>query len=675
MEKNMSRIDELKQLIKKYDEQYYELGQSDISDAEYDRLYDEYVALEKQFPEYALMPDSPTRTVGAGTKAGTSTTLQKFTHKSPLLSIDRKAKEISELKDFYEKCGCPQVIVEPKLDGITCNINYEDGKFVNAATRGNGYVGDLVTDNFKVTDTKYPEQIDVSELEVRGEAIIPFNFFKKHLMEDYSNPRNAVSGIMRQISSKDVKGKGVQVMFYDLGQSSKNYSKDSEFVEDLKSHGFQSVPVCIANNWTELEQIVSSRLNGYIQQVDGFNVLMDKKKEFPQAVCDGLVIKVNDFKLREEIGMSQKGPKWAFAYKFKPLQATTRIQKVIWQTGKSGRITPVALFDEVSLGGTKITRATLNNIDYMNQMGLSWNDDIVVERSNDVIPRVIEVKQHNEGIDEQGNKESFNQPLLCPVCQEKIKVIYPLLYCTNPACSAQIKGKIVHYASRDALNIVGLGQGIVDVLFENQLLTDLPSIYDLKDHRQELEALPKFGQKKVDNLLNSIEKAKNPELAQFIYGLSIPEVGKKTAKDLAQRYHTLNDFLECTMEQLLDMEDIGEVIAQNILDFVSNEHVLNWIEQLRQKGVSCKEVQINSDELKGKTFVITGTLAHPRKYYQDIIEAKGGKVSSSVSKKTCAVLIGTDAGSKETKARELVNKGESIVLLTTEEEIASYFGI
>lgn len=670
----MARIDDLKALIKKYDEQYYEWGQSEISDAQYDRLYDEYVALEKEFPEYALMEDSPTRTVGAGKEAGKSTGLEKFRHKSPLLSIDRKAKEISELMDFYIKCGSPQVIVEPKLDGITCNINYENGKFVNAATRGNGYIGDLITDNFKVTQTKYPKELEEGvELEVRGEAIIPFDYFKKHLMEDYSNPRNAVSGIMRQIDAKDVKGKGVQVLFYDVGVSSLPFSNDSEFIDYLKSHDFQSVPVRIADNWEQLKQIVESSLDGYIQQVDGFNVLMDAKKEYPQAVCDGLVIKVNDFGLRNEIGMSIKGPKWAFAYKFKPLQEVTRIEKVIWQTGKSGRITPVAQFKEVSLGGTKITRATLNNIDYMKQMDLQWNDDIVIERSNDVIPRVIEVKKHNEGLDLDGFEESFHQPEYCPVCHEKIKVLYPLLYCVNPACKAQIKGKIVHYASRDALNIVGLGKAIVDVLFEENLLSDLPSIYQLKEYREQLEALPKFGKKKVDNLLNSIENTKNPELWQFIYGLSIPEVGKKTAKDLAQRYHTLDDFMNCTMQELLDMEDIGEIIAQNIVDFVHNPHVLEWIQTLKERGVKCKDIEIHSEELKGKTFVITGTLEHPRKYYQDIIEKKGGKVSSSVSKKTTAVLIGVDAGSKETKARELVSKGESITLLTSEEEILKYF--
>ncbi|MDO4466958.1 MAG: NAD-dependent DNA ligase LigA [Bacillota bacterium] len=675
----MKRIDELKELLRKYDTQYYEEGVSEISDAQYDRLYEEYVALEKEYPEYALIADSPTRRVGAGNQAGTTTGLPKITHKSPLLSIDKKAKEISELQDFYEKCGGngTEVIIQPKLDGITCNINYENGILVNAATRGNGYIGDLITDNFKNTDTIYPDSLESFDLEVRGEAIIPFDYFKKHLMENYSNPRNAVAGIMRQIEPKDVKGKGVQVMFYDMGQTNVDISdKDSDNVKILKAFGFQIVPFVVASSWEELKACVESQLNGYIQQVEGFNVLMDASKEFPQAVCDGLVIKVNSKKLRDEIGMSEKGPKWAFAYKFKPLQEETRILRVVWQVGKSGRITPVAEFEEISLGGTKINRATLNNFDYMKQMDLQYNDTILVERSNDVIPRVVEVKAHNLLAEEDIQaKDSFRLPQVCPVCGSPIKELYPLHYCENPFCSAQIKGKITHYASRDAMNIVGLGEGIVDTLFENQLLSDIPSIYSLLEKREELEALPKFGKKKVDNLLKSIEKTKNPELWQFIYSLSIPEIGKKASKDLAQRFLSMQHFLSATFEELIEMEDFGEVMAQNIMDYISNSNVLKMIQTLMEQGVKPKEVEVHSSELKGKTFVITGTLANSRKFYQEIIEKKGGKCAGSVSKKTTAVLIGADAGSKETKARELVAKGEPIVLLESEEAIQAYFGV
>lgn len=788
IEEDAKRIEELKILIRKYDIQYYEEGISDISDAEYDRLYDEYLEFEKKYPELKMMEDAPTRRVGAGENAGTTNGLPKFTHKSPLLSIDRKAKELSELKDFYEKVGGngTEVIVQPKLDGITVNVNYEHGKFANAATRGNGYIGDLITDNFRMTDTKYPKELsDDASIELRGEAIIPYDYFKKKLSSDYSNPRNAVAGIMRQIDAGEVKGKGIQVMFYDFGQVENVLLEDSDShnVKFLSVLGFQKVPTYVAHTWESLKKIVESGMDGYIQQVDGFNVLMDKNNVYPQAVCDGLVIKVNSRRKREEIGMSEKGPKWAFAYKFKPLHAETRIDHIEWQVGKTGRVVPVAVFDEISLGGTKITRATLNNYGYMQTLpvleerrhmwahtdydnwmimddfgkdkpftrmeylqegdviedlypeksqgkmerirvkkldvsmrgfwvedienqtslydgewypfeegryclipekGLQMDDIIIVERSNDVIPRIIGIRRHQNIVYQQNEdtskmiayrKNTFNKPVVCPDCSANIVEQYPLHFCTNSFCPSRMKGKIEHYASRDAMNIVGLGEGIIDTLFASGYLSDIPSIYNLSEYRTELEKLPKFGKRKVEKLLKSIEETKSPELWQFIYALSIDGVGKKTAKDLAQRYHTLDNFLQASSQDLMKMHDIGETTASDITEYIGSYKHSKMINRLKEAGVNPKPVEIAGDKFAGLIFVITGTLEHPRKYYQDLIEKNGGKVSSSVSKKTSVILVGTDAGSKEEKARKLISEGCPIKILDTEDKVTAFLEV
>ena len=707
MQNDLERAYELIELIKKYDKQYYEDGVSEISDAEYDRLYDEYLELENRYSELKNNPDSPTKRVGAGKEANT-TVLPKFTHKSPLLSIDRKSKNLEDLKKFYEDCGGDgtEVIIEPKLDGITCNINYENGVFANAATRGNGYIGDLITENFKMTDTLYPKSLSNNEnLEIRGEAIIPYDFFKKKLSKEYSNPRNAVSGIMRQIDPKSIKDKGVRVMFYDIGTYSNIMFEDSDYdrVDFIKLLGFNSVPVIMVDNYSDLEKVVNSKMNGMIQNIDGFNVLTVPKDEkhnleYPKAVCDGLVIKVNSHKKREEIGYSLKGPKWAFAYKFKPLQAETTINYVEWQVGKSGVVTPVAVFDKISLGGTNITKATLNNYDYMRNMPTVDNygnidlehrshilkdDTIIVERANDVIPRIVAIKNHNicshskdNAVIERIEKETktFFKPSVCPVCGSELHKEDALLYCINPTCSAQIKGKIEHFASRDAMNIVGLGESIVDLLYEKGLLKSIDDIYKLPQKRSSLEKLEGFGKKKIDNLFKSIENSKNPELWQFIYALSIPNIGKRSSKDLANYFHNIGKLMSSTYEQLINIEGFADNTINTMLDYIYSENFVEMINRLLEY-ISPRQIQLNSNEFSGKTFVITGTLLRPRDYYQKIIESKGGKVSNSVSKKTYAVLIGKDAGSKAEKAYKFKNDGINIIILEDERHIEDFLKI
>lgn len=761
--KEIERVQEIKNLIAKYDRQYYELGQSDISDAEYDRLYEEYLQYEEKYPELKEMQDAPTRRIGAGKEAGSTTLFPKYTHKSPLLSINQKSRDLRDLKDFYEFVGGDgtEVIIEPKLDGITCNVNYENGVFVNAATRGNGYVGDLITENFQNTDTIYPECLrnDIS-LEVRGEAIIPYDIFKESLQADYSNPRNAVAGIMRSQNSQDVKGKGIQVMFYDIGQydNIELSDKDSQNVEYLKELGFGCVPVHLVDTWQDLRGVIESRLNGIIQNIDGFNILV--ADGYPQAVCDGLVIKVNSIQKREELGMTEKGPRWAFAYKFKPLYALTTLKDIEWQVGKSGKVVPVAVFDEISLGGVKITKATLNNPDYIQTMpalykertiwrcksydtwgelayipyhesikdidyilpgdvlidthpektssemstiivknldddrtgfyisdkeydgewypfeegryyfankeyGLHQGDVIIVERSNDVIPRIVAIHHHV-------TDRLIEIPDKCPVCGHALILDGPQLFCQNPDCSGQILGKMIQFVSRDGMNIVGLGGSILEVLLERGYIQTYADIYRLDRFEKEILSLEKFGTRKYQNLQKSIQESTNVTLSQFLFALGIPLVGKKTAKDLARTFITLDNFLSTTHKQLLSIPDINTKTASGIMEWLEDENHKGMIQDLMQY-IQIKEETKSTNELAGKSFVITGTLKNPRQYYQKMIEERGGKVVGSVSKKTYAILIGENAGSKETKARRLIEDGVDIIILDNEDKINDFF--
>ena len=709
------------------------------------------------------MEDAPTRRIGAGKDAGSTTLFPKYTHKSPLLSINQKSRELEDLKDFYEFVGGDgtEVIIEPKLDGITCNINYENGFFVNAATRGNGYTGDLITENFQNTDTLYPKTLsDNASLEARGEAIIPYDIFKESLQKDYSNPRNGVAGIMRSQDSQDVKGKGIQVMFYDIGQHDniELSDKDSQNVEHVKVLGFGSVPVYLVDTWQELREVIESRLNGMIQEVDGFNVLV--ADGYPQAVCDGLVIKVNSIQKREELGMTEKGPRWAFAYKFKPLYALTTLKDIEWQVGKSGKVVPVAVFDEISLGGVKITKATLNNPDYIQTLptlykertvwrdksydtwgelvhipyqeaisdidyimpgdvlidthpektssemdsitvkkidseragfyisdceydgewypfekdryyfadkeyGLHEGDTIIVERSNDVIPRIVAIHHHN-------TDNPIKIPSTCPVCGHVLVQNGPQLFCQNSDCNGQILGKMIQFVSRDGMNIVGLGGSILEVLLERGYIQTYADIYRLDRFEKEILSLEKFGTRKYQNLQKSIQESTNVTLSQFLFALGIPMVGKKTAKDLAKAYKTLDSFLSASYQSLIEINDINSVTTNSIMEWLGDKNNKEIIQKL--KGyVHIQSEKQSSNKLEGKSFVITGTLEHSRDYYVKLIEERGGKVVGSVSKKTYAILIGENAGSKETKARRLIEDGVDIIILDNEDKINDFF--
>lgn len=770
---------ELKKKIQEYDYAYYVLNKPVISDAEYDRLYKEYENLEKMFPELRT-PDSPTQRVGAEPLSK----LEKFNHKTPLLSINQKGKTIEALTKFYQDCGGDgvEVLIQPKADGLTGNLNYapawsdefkqfmgniptdnlEDGAYlINAATRGNGYVGELITENVR-TIKSVPLRIPFNgHLEVRGEIIISYTSFINNFSDEYSNPRNLAAGTIRQLDPKLVAERKPDIVFFDIGQCDKQFTKDTERLEFLKEQGFKVMPTKVVNNLKDLIDTCIS-FDGKIKVKDGFNVL--DMEGYPDMVCDGLVIKVNDLALREELGMTAKGPKWAFAYKFKPLSAKTILREVVYQVGRTGKITPVGVFDEVNLGGTKVTRATLNNIDYIKNIGptppdveeivvdgfsgtvsfdlnnkhhtvkkivkytstdkkhimfmvvttdnerfmfperaelsmvfikqlkfpniefkevevepsnfyLKIGDSITIERSNDVIPRVIGINYLER--DKQHVKD-IEFLTVCPTCHSKLEEVYPQHFCPNIDCPDRLKGSLLHFVQRDAMNIEGLGSSIIDLFVEKGYLKSIKDIYLLKRYKDEILQLEGFGEKKVEKLFNAIEESKNREFWRVLYGLGIREVGKSMAKALAKHFKSMENLIAATDEELRQVEDVGDATIKEIKSFFSNPQNLEIIDFLEAQGLKMHyDTVMQSSCLSGLTFVITGTLYKdgnkiPRDVVQKIIEDNGGKVSGSVSKKTSVVIIGEDAGSKETKARDLVRKGVPIILLEGYEEFEKF---
>ena len=760
---------ELKEKIKQYDHAYYVLKHPLISDAEYDRLLKEYENLEKLYPELKT-PDSPTQRVGAEPLSK----LEKFDHKTPLLSIDQKSKTIEALRKFYEDCGGDgvELLIQPKADGLTGNLNYapadsnefhqfigdakgtECGSYlVNGATRGNGYTGELITENIR-TIKSVPLRIPFNgHLEVRGEIVISYNSFLKNFSDEYSNPRNLAAGTIRQLDSRLVAQRKPEIIFFDVGQCDEEFQKDTERLNFLKKQGFMVMPTRVVDNLQDLIDVCLSYYDRQIVVKDGFNVL--DISGYPDMVCDGLVIKVNDLSLREDLGMTSKGPKWAFAFKFKSLNAKTILRDIIYQVGRTGKLTPVAVFDEVNLGGTKVTKATLNNEDYMRTLGptppdveeiemdepngtmrFEWNgkehdivrivryvtadkkhamffvktvanesilfperaelktaflkqskfpdikfeekeinpsdfylklgDSITIERSNDVIPRVIGINYKERQNDKV---EDIVFPSVCPTCGSELEVIYPQHFCPNIDCPDRLKGSLQHFAQRDAMDIVGMGSSIIELFVNEGFVISIKDIYTLSKHKDSLLELEGFGKRKVENLLKAIEDSKTREFWRVLYALGIREVGKSMAKTLAKHFKSMEKLINATEEELRQVEDVGDATIQEIHSFFSNPKNLEIIDFLEAQGLKMEDdTKAISDCFTGMTFVITGTLYQgdkkiSRNDVQKIIEENGGKVSGSVSKKTSVVIIGEDAGSKEKKARDLVEKGTPIILL------------
>lgn len=641
------RIDELVTILNEANYNYHVLDNPTITDQEYDSLFRELQILEEKNPSL-VRSDSPTHRVGGVVLDS----FKKVTHKIPMMSLGDIFNE-DEVRQFdarIKKEGInPTYVCELKIDGLSVSLHYEKGKLVTAATRGNGTIGEDITNNVKTIKTvplTLKEEIDI---EVRGEIYMSKETLKK-LNEErkaknqplLQNCRNAAAGSIRQLDSKVCASRKLDCWIYHLPNPEDYGIKTHwEALEFMKKLGFKTNP----NNLlvTDVEGIID-----YIHY---------KGKERPNLSydIDGVVVKVNNLEEQKKLGFTAHHPKWAIAYKFPAEEVLTKLKDIIFTVGRTGQITPNAVLEPVIVAGSTISRATLHNEDYVKAKGLKIGDIISIHKAGDVIPEVGEVKLDRR----TGNEKDFEMITRCPMCNEPIfkkegQVDY---FCINPHCPARHIEGLCHFVSRKAMNIDGLGDRIIEDFYNLKYIKDITDIYKLSCFRDELTELEGYGNKSIDNLLEAIENSKENSLERLLFGLGIPNVGEKTSKILAARYGTLDNLMNATFEELNQIPDIGEIIAKSIIDFFQNEKNRDIIEELKELKVGMEytgpKVVIN-ENFNGKTFVITGTLT---KYTRDEVEEKienlGGKTSSSVSKKTSAVIVGENPGSKYTKAVEL----------------------
>lgn len=645
---NKKRIEELVEELNRYSYEYYSLDNPTVTDKEYDEKYDELKRLEME--EGYVLPYSPTLRVGDVVLDG----FNKYTHKSPLWSMD-KAQTLEELKEWHnrnvkfvnemreqgEDLPDLKYVLTKKFDGLTINLTYdENGVLITAATRGTGRVGEEVTAQVK-TIKSIPLKIDSSDLlEVHGEAIMTVEAFEEYNKKadvPLKNLRNGAAGALRNLNVRETANRNLSAFFYDVGYKEgtqfKNYLEMMDFIKEKGLPVDDYIKVC-----TSMEEIENE-----IEYIK--NIRFDLNYDI-----DGLVIVIDDIRTRELLGYTVKFPKWAIAYKFEAQEATTKLLGVEWNVGRSGRVGPTALLEPIELAGVTVKRATLNNMDDIKRKGVRIGAEVFVRRSNDVIPEIMGVVPESlEG------SEEINPPEVCPACGSHLVLDGAHYFCENTlSCKPQMVKSIVHYASREAMNIAGFSEKTAEQLFEKLNIKSISDLYKL--NKEELMTLEKFGEKKAQNLLDAIEKSKECELYAFIYALGIPNVGVKTAKDLVNTFKSLEGLKKATLEELVEVSDVGDIIAQCVYEFFREEKVLNTINELLNLGVNPKyeEQEVTESLFKGKTVVVTGSLEdYTRISIKEKFESLGAKVSGSVSKKTDYVLAGEEAGSKLKKAQEL----------------------
>lgn len=650
---NKKRIEELVEELNRYSYEYYSLDNPSVTDKEYDKKYDELKKLETE--ENYVLPYSPTLRVGDTVLEG----FKKYTHKARLWSMDkaqtveelmswhnRNVKFVEEMRQRGENLPDLKYVLTKKFDGLTINLTYnEQGVLEIAATRGTGAIGEEVTAQVK-TIKSIPLKIDNDHvIEVHGEAVMTTEAFKKYnetAEVPLKNLRNGAAGALRNLNVKETANRNLSAFFYDVGYNEgtpfKSYLEMLDFIKKKGLPMDDYVKVC-----TSIDEIREQIK--YIEDIR-FDLNYD---------IDGLVIVIDDIKTRELLGNTVKFPKWAIAYKFEAQESTTKLLDVEWNVGRSGRVAPTAILEPVELAGVTVKRATLNNIDDINRKNVRIGAEVFVRRSNDVIPEIMGVVKESL----EGSKE-ISVPEKCPACGSHLVLDGAHYFCENTlSCKPQLVKSIVHYASREAMNIEGFSEKTAEQLFEKLNIKSISDLYKLD--KEELLTLDKFGEKKAQKLLDAIEGSKDCELSAFIYALGIPNVGVKTSKDLVNKFKSLEGLENATFEELVSVQDVGDIVAQGVVEFFNEEKVIKTIEELLSLGVKphFEETEIIESIFKDKTVVVTGTLNnYSRTTIKEKLELLGAKVSGSVSKKTDYVLAGEEAGSKLTKA---INLGVKVI--------------
>ncbi len=642
-----NRIKELVEILNQASYEYYTLDSPTITDQEYDDYYHELEKLEQQYPNL-ILDNSPTKRVGGKIIES----FEKVVHSVPMMSLGDIFSE-DEVREFDERIKKtipnPTYVCELKIDGLSVSLIYENGKLVRGSTRGDGVTGENITHNVE-TIKSIPLLIDYTDnLEVRGEIYMPKKSFNQLNLERkqnneklFANPRNAAAGSVRQLDSKIAAKRNLSTFIYHLPNPEQyNLTKHSDTLNFMKKLGFIVNPnIKIAKNIDEV--------------IDYINEWTIKRDGLPYEI-DGIVIKVNNIADQVKLGFTSRTPKWAIAYKFPAIEVLTKLNNIEFCVGRTGKITPRADLNPVHLAGSIISSVTLHNEDYIKDKEIMINDTIVIHKAGDVIPEVVRVVKERR----DGTQIEFKMITNCPICGSKLvrKETEAAYYCENPLCDARKIEGLIHFVSRDAMNIDGFGERIIEDFYNIGYLKNVVDFYELKNHKQELMELEGFGSKSINNLLDSIEKSKENSLERLLFALGIRHVGKKTAKIIAQKYQTIDNLIDATYEELKEIVDIGDIIAASVFEYMSDEKNLELINNLKEHGLNTKylgaEIKIN-DNFVDKTFVLTGTLVnYSRDEASDLIISCGGKVTNSVTKKTDVVLVGDNPGSKYNKAQEL----------------------